>query len=175
MTTPAPETQQQQRRRKSARYAALSRRALQHAQEQLDQGDTVQASEKAYGAVSCAVKSYGELRGWNHYNHHRVGLILTQLREEENDSELVTAFAAVKALHNNFFEYELESVVVQDHIDTAKTLVERLETLGRSAPNPLPPESLNRERRRRMRLLLQPPAEGAVPVEDLPDLEELPG
>ena len=174
MTTPAPETQQQQRRRKSARYAALSRRALQHAQEQLDQGDTVQASEKAYGAVSCAVKSYGELRGWNHYNHHRVGLILDQLRDEEQAPELTEAFDAVVSLHNNFFEHSLDITHVQDRVNTAKTLVERLETLGRAAPNPLPPESLNREQRLRMRLLLQPPAEGAIPVEDLPDLEELP-
>ena len=96
MTTPNPGSETERpRREKSERYFLLSRWLLKHAQEQLERGDTMQASEKAYGAVAHAVKAYGELRGWNHYNHHRVGLILDQLRDEENDPGLTEAFDAV--------------------------------------------------------------------------------
>ncbi|MYC38120.1 MAG: hypothetical protein F4X66_14575 [Chloroflexi bacterium] len=32
-------------------------------------GDSVQASEKGWGAVAEAVKSIAEQRGWNHWGH----------------------------------------------------------------------------------------------------------
>ena len=175
MTTPAsnPETGQR-RREKSKCYFLLSQRLLKRAQEQLDQGDTVQASEKAYGAVSHAVKSYGELRGWNHFNHHRVGLILDQLRDEENDPTLTESYDAVESLHKNFFEYEMDPTRVKDRVDTARNLVDKLERLRTAESHPLPSSTLNREQRRRLSLLMQPPAEGQAPSEDLPPLEDLP-
>ena len=171
MTTPENE---QHRREKSDRYAKLGRLQLRQAQQELNRGDTMQASEKAYGAVSCAAKAYGEKRGWNHYNHHRVGLILEQLREEWDAPDLVVAHLAIRALHNNFFEYELSSTVVQDGIHAAQRMVARLEEIRQSEPRPLPPESLNREQRRRLTLLMQPPKEAQLPIEDLPEVDEPP-
>ncbi len=175
MTTPASDPETGQRRReKSDRYFLLSQRLLKHAQEQLDQVYTVQASEKAYGAVSHAVKSYGELRGWNHFNHHRVGLILDQLRDEENDPTLTESYDAVESLHKNFLEYEMDPTRVKDRVDAARNLVDKLERLRTAESHPLPSSSLNREQRRRLSLLMQPPAEGQAPSEDLPPLEDLP-
>ena len=173
MTTPDSETERQ-RREKSERYFRLSQRSLKHAQEQLDRGDTVQASEKAYGAVAQAAKSYGELRGWNHYNHYRVGLIYDQLSDEEEDVTLTTDFGIVESLHNNFFEYELPTNRVRGTLELAARLIGRLEILRHSEPNPLPSASLNREQRRRLTLLMQPPAKEQVSVEDLPALEDRP-
>lgn len=173
VTTPNPETEQR-RREKSERYYRLSQRMLKHAQEQLDRGDTVQASEKAYGAVVHAVKSYGELRGWNHFNHHRVGLILDQLRDEENDPSLTESYDAVESLHKNYFEYDTEHTRVRDRVDTARSLVNRLEKLRDSRPNSIPASTLNREQRRRMGQLMQPPALDQADVDDLPPLEDLP-
>ena len=171
MTTPDNE---QRRQEKSDRYAKLSRLKLWEAQQELNRGDTMQASEKAYGAVSCAAKAYGEKRGWNHYNHHRVGLILEQLREEWDAPELVVSHLAIREMHNNFFEYELSSTVVQDGIHAAQRMVARLEEMRQAAPRPLPPESLNREQRRRLTLLRQPPQKAQLPVEDLPEVAEPP-
>ena len=168
-----PETERH-RREKSERYYRLSQRLLKHAQEQLERGDTVQASEKAYGAVVHAAKSYGELRGWNHFNHHRVGLILDQLRDEENDPGLTESYDAVESLHKNYFEYDTEPTRVGDRVHTARNLVERLENLRNSRPNPIPSASLNREQRRRLAQLMQPPAQDQAAVDDLPLLEDLP-
>ena len=175
MSTPAydPETEQQ-RREKSDRYFQLSQRLLKHAQEQLDKGDTVQASEKAYCAVSHAVKSYGELRGWNHYNHHRVELILDQLRDEWNDPELTTFHTVVKELHNNFFEYEMGTTRVGDCLHTARMLMEKLGAIRNSPPRPLLSSTLNQEQRRRLSLLMQPPVQQQLPVEEMPLLDDLP-
>ena len=132
MTTPENE---QHRLEKSDRYAKLSRLKLGEAQQELNQGDTMQASEKAYGAVSCAAKAYGEKRGWNHYNHHRVGLIIEQLREEWQEPFLVTAHSSVKALHDNFFEHELATVAVQDHIGFCSILLGKTLPILESFPN----------------------------------------
>ena len=165
---------EQYRQEKSDRYAKLGRLQLRQAQQELNRGDAVQASEKAYGAVSAAAKAYGEKRGWNHYNHHRVGLILEQLREEWQEPFLNNAYGSVEALHNNFFEHELATVKVQDHIDLAKALVARLEEIRQVEPRPLPPESLNREQRRRLTLLMQPPQKAQLPIEDLPEVDEPP-
>ena len=165
---------EQRRRAKSDRYQQLSQWLLKHAQQQLELGDTMQASEKSYGAVAHAVKAYGELRGWNHSNHHRVGLILDQLRDEENDASLTEAFDAVESLHNNYFEYEIDPTRVRDRVQTALRLVERLDGLRNAQPNPLPSSSLNQEQRRRLTQLMQPPAREQVDAEDLPSLEDLP-
>ena len=175
MTTPRtnPESEQQ-RRDKSERYFRLSQRLLKHAQEQLDQGDTVQASEKAYGAVSHAVKSYAELRGWNHYTHHRVGLVLDHLRDEENDPSLTESFDAVESLHKNFFEHEMELTRVRDRVDTARNLLDKLQALRISVPHPLPSSTLNQEQRRRLSQLMLPPAQEQSGVDDLPSVEDLP-
>ena len=172
-TPPEPETELN-RREKSDRYYQLSQRFLKHAQEQLDQGDTLQASEKAYGAIAHAVKAYGEYRGWNHYSHHRVALILDQLRDEENDPSLTESYDAVESLHNNYFEYEMEPTRVRDRLDTAKSLVKKVENLRLSTPKQLPSSTLNREQRRRLTLLMQPPTKQQLSMEDLPSLEDLP-
>ena len=175
MTTPNPDPEaEQQRRDKSERYFQLSRRLLKHAQEQLELGDTMQASEKAYGAVFHAAKGYGELRGWNHFNHYRVGLIYDQLSDEENDLNLSSDFGIIESLHNNFLEYELPTNRVRGGLEVAKRLVERLENLLNTQPNPLPASALNREQRRRLSLLMQPTAREQVPLQELPSLEELP-
>ena len=168
---PEPE---QQRPEKSDRYFRLSQRLLKHAQQQLELGDTVQASEKAYGAVSHAVKSYAELRGWNHYNHYRVGLVLDQLRDEENDPSLTEGYDAIESLHKNFFEHEMEVTRVKDRVDTARNLIDKLESLRVRDPRPLPSSDLSQEQRRRLSQLMQPPVQEQVPAENLPPLEDLP-
>ena len=165
---------EQRRRAKSDRYQKISRWLLKHAQQQLELGDTIQASEKVYGAMSHAVKSYGELRGWNHYNHYRVGLIIDQLREEWDAPELSTGYLAIKALHDNYFEYEMTTVQVQSGIDAARQMVEKLEEIRQSDPRPLSSQSLSGEQRRRLTQLMQPPSREQMAAEDLPPLEDLP-
>ena len=171
MTTPENE---QHRLEKSDRYAKLSRLKLWEAQQELNRGDESQASEKVYGAISCAAKAYGEKRGWNHYSHHRVELILEQLREEWKAPELALGVILLKGMHDNFFEHELRPIVVQEGINTAGRITARLEEIRQSEPRPLPSESLNREQRRRLTLLMQPPKEAQLPIEDLPEVADPP-
>ena len=62
-------------------YLSISRRYLRQAEEELHQkGDTLQASEKIWGAAALALKSVAALRGWNHKSHPLLGDIAMQLR-----------------------------------------------------------------------------------------------
>ena len=104
MTTPSPDPDTEQSHHdRPDRHFQLSRWLLKHAQEQLERGDTMQASEKAYGAVAHAVKACAELRNWNHFNHYRVELILDQLREEWDDPDLVNLHGAVEGHAQQLF------------------------------------------------------------------------
>jgi HEPN domain-containing protein len=173
MTLPDADAEQR-RRAKSERYFQLSQWLLKHAQQQLDRGDTMQASEKAYGAVAHAVKACGERRGWNHFGHCRVEMVLDQLRDEWDDPELVTLHGAVKELHNNYFEYEISATRVRDYCQAARSLTEKLAIVRNSPPRPLSSSSLSREQRRRLSMLMQPPTREQVAAEDLPSPEDLP-
>jgi len=174
LTIPPFNTETERRRAKSERYLQISQRLLKHAQEQLEQGDTLQASEKAYGAVAHAVKSYGELRGWNHLGHYRFSLILDQLWDEERDPSLTEWYGAVESSHSNYFKDENSPTRVKDRVETARDPVGKLELLRLSAPNQISSSSLSQEQRRRLSLLMQPTAREQVAAEDLPPLEDLP-
>ncbi len=173
MTIPNPASEQQ-RRAKSDRYLQISQRLLIHALQQLDQGGTLQASERAYGAVSHGAKVYRELRGRNHINHYRVVLIYHQLSDEESDLTESSEFAIIESLHNNFLEYKLPTNRVRSGVSVARRLVEKLDSLQIAPSNSLPSSSIDQGQGRRISLLMQLPARERVATEDLPPLEYLP-
>ena len=170
MTTPLTSEQIQER---SNRYADLSRLKLQQAQTELDQGDTAQASEKIYGALTSAVKACGEIRGWNHYNHHRAELIIEQLAEENQAPELITAHMAIKAQHSNYFEHQQSHSYIQAGIVIATAAIEKLEAIRcQPAPPPKSREELTPEQRRRLAQLNQPPDDPPLPVDQMPPVHK---
>lgn len=165
MTTPARAMTPEKIRERSDRFADLSRLKLQQAQEELDRGDTAQAAEKIYGALTNMVKACGELRGWNHYNHHRVDLIIDQLAEENGQPQLAFAQTAAIQFHSNFFEHEFTAFRVQAGIDSIKTAIEQLEAIRQQPAPPAPSrQSLTQEQRRRLTLLNQPPEKPPGPA-----------
>ena len=53
----------------TTRHEEISDRFLEHAREEFDKGDMLQASEKAWGAVAHYVKSVAKARGWPDGSH----------------------------------------------------------------------------------------------------------
>ena len=47
-------------------HIAISRRFIDHARDELDRGNRLQASEKIWGAAAHALKAIAIQRGWNH-------------------------------------------------------------------------------------------------------------
>lgn len=60
-------------------HAVHSDRLIRHAWEQLEQGDRLQASEKAWGAVAHALKDIAARRGWRNRTHTHNEVIAVHL------------------------------------------------------------------------------------------------
>ncbi len=133
------------------KYAALSRHYIEKADEYLQVGDRVQASEKGWGAVAEAIKSVAEQRGWNHYSHSLLGDIAFQLSEEWERSDLAIMFDAMEKLHINFYEDNMGLDVIAARVGNAKFLLQELEILRQQPPRCVALNS--RERQLRWRRL----------------------
>ena len=105
---------------KSDRYTEISRYLLEEAQQQLDRGDLIQASEKAWGGTAHAIKSLAQTRGWNHTRHDLLADVVEQISEEWDRTDLVILLKSAEALHHNFYEHHRSSQYVQGSITTSR-------------------------------------------------------
>ena len=147
----------------SERYTELSRHFIEKADEYLLAGDTVQASEKAWGAVAEAFKSIAEERGWSHKGHRLLNDVAFQLSSEWDRRDVKLLFDAIEKLHINFYEDAMELDDVAASIVDAKRLLSELEALRTQSAQPF--VVTTREQRNRWRRLtgelrpIQAPAE----------------
>ena len=118
------------------KYAALSWGYIRQAEEELEQDDLVQAREKAWGAVSTAIKAVAEERGWFHGHHNLTSEALFWLADESGKPEWKEAFAVVEKLHHNFYEDVLTEDEVAEGLGRAKFILEEVGAL-KEAPMPL--------------------------------------
>ena len=85
-------------------YKSQSRIFISQAFEELEKGDLPQASEKGWGAAAQLLKAIAHERGWNHFTHRDLFLVVDQLVEETEDSEIAVLFNSAGFLHMNFYE-----------------------------------------------------------------------
>ena len=132
-------------------YVALSRQYIKQAGEELAREDYCQAGEKAWGAVSTAIKSISQQRGWNHRHHRSIGDALRELADEfagdfDND-QLKQWFAVVETMHENFYAGTFTEEEVANGVRRAQGLLEFLDALRDMPPRPVPNRSNNQKRR----------------------------
>ncbi len=81
-----------------------SDRLMRHAWEQLEKGDRLQASEKAWGAVAHQLKVVANARGWRYETHRDVYDIKDRVAALTDDPTLVRAlFSTANGLHRNYY------------------------------------------------------------------------
>ena len=107
----------------------MSYRFLEHAQEELDKGNRLQASEKVWGATSQALKSIGIKRGWNHDEHVDILAIASQLALEQDRPDLTLKVDAAEAHHGNFYNNFKYPNAIQEAINSTEELVMELEDI----------------------------------------------
>ncbi len=103
-----------------------SERLIRHAEEQLTNGDRLQASEKAWGAVAHHLKSIAERRGWSCRTHAEGFRIVDRLSREMGEPRLRTQFAVANGLHQNFYEDAMGIDYVRTEIEDVKELLDLL-------------------------------------------------
>ena len=108
-------------------YTTHSRRLMEHAQKELANGDRLQASEKAWGAVAHQLKAIADRRGWEYEKHQQVFSIVRRLANETEDPNKVTSlFDVARGMHDNFYIDSTPLSYIEDQIGRIKELMDIL-------------------------------------------------
>ena len=110
----------------------ISTQFLSHAEDELRKGDLLQASEKAWGAVSHYLNSIARQRNWPHGTH---GLLIENAhrlisQEPASASDNLRLLRSTEALHANFYQAFLNKDSVEGGVEDAKRLIKVLEALN---------------------------------------------
>ena len=109
------------------KYRSTGYELLLKAEEALEEGDLLQASEKFWGASAQMAKALAERRGWEHSSHASLFDVIGRLASETGDDELRDLFLEAGQLHTNFYENWLRADMVKRVGERVRELVQRLE------------------------------------------------
>jgi len=110
-------------------YLNLNRKYLNEAEGFLAKGDTVQSSEKLWGATAEIVKVAAAKRGMELRSHRELWEFVGKLADDLNDPDIIKLFAIASALHQNFYEDWMPLDAVKRNAEAVKQLNEKLEKL----------------------------------------------
>ena len=108
-------------------YDVHSERLMRHAEEKLAEGDRLQASEKAWGAVAHRLKVIAERRGWEYNTHAQVYRIIKRLAVERNNRQITVLFSAAKGFHQNYYIDAMLIEELNDEMENVRELLRLLE------------------------------------------------
>ena len=113
---------------------------LTHAQEMIDKGDRLQASEKIWGAVAHKIKGIARARRWGFTKHRGFNDVVQYLhRQAGMGREMGTLFRSVDSMHTNFYNDTKTKAELQDGLADARDLLRLLEEADAALPPDLPP------------------------------------
>ena len=110
-------------------YQQASEHFLAQARRELADGDLPQASEKGWGATVQILKAVAEQRGWEHNRHRHYHRAASRLRAETGDGDIFRLFAVASALHENFYENDMDADLVAESLDDVEALLGKLRPL----------------------------------------------
>ena len=127
-------------------HRETSDRFLDHAEAELEKGDALQASEKAWGAVAHYLKAVAQSKDWPHRTHKNLqdnsSIIIRFTDDPQRNNERI---GLVDSLHRNFYEIDLAEDRVRAGIAAARSLIEEMEKAEPRVPHG--PEARRRMRR----------------------------
>lgn len=107
----------------------MNRKYLEEAEKYLAKGDSVQASEKLWGASAEIVKAVAAHRGLELKTHAALWEFTTKLSLELRDPEILRLFAIANYLHQNFYENVMTLEAVKECAEVVKQFIEKVEKL----------------------------------------------
>jgi hypothetical protein len=109
------------------KYLSTGYELLLKAEEALEEGDLLQASEKFWGASAQMAKAVAAQRGWDHSSHTALFRVIDQLALELGEPGLRKLFLEAGQLHTNFYENWLPVEMVRSGRESVRELLDRLE------------------------------------------------
>lgn len=126
-------------------HAVHSKWLMEHAWEQLREGDRLQASEKAWGAVAHRLKVIAKARNWEYQKHGHSYDLAEKVSAETDDPVLVRGlFETAHILHQNFYVDSQSVEYLEKQLARVEKLLDILED----------PDLLKRRRHRLPRELI---------------------
>ena len=104
-------------------HTAVSREFIVKAGDHLEEGDLLQASEKAWGAAAHQVKAIAQNRGWVHRGHADLFRAIENLASETGQPEIIRLFNSASSLHVNFYEGWMAAPFIAESIEAVKELL----------------------------------------------------
>ena len=118
-----------------ARHQEISKRFLEQAEEELEKGDLLQASEKAWGSLSHFLESVARGQGWPSRSHLRTNINARRLIELTSDPKgNMDKLGVLNALHANFYADFYSEELVTHGIQAARELLADLEEASSRLP-----------------------------------------
>ena len=113
-------------------HREISAQFLDHAEDEFRKGELLQASEKAWGAVSHYVNSVARQRGWPLGTNGRLIQNANTLisRDPATAEHRRRLLRSVEALHANFYNAFLDEDSVREGIQDARELIGSQEVLN---------------------------------------------
>ena len=108
-----------------------SERLLRHAHIELEKGDRLQASEKAWGAVAHGIKVVAAVRGWRYDTHADASRIIRRLVNETGNPKFRYLFNTANYLHQNYYKDVMPLVDLREALADVEELVEMLNAVVR--------------------------------------------
>ena len=106
-------------------------RLMRHSYRELADGDRLQASEKAWGAVDYTLRAVADRRGWEYETHTDAFCIIRRLVDELGDDKLRLLFSSANLLHRNHFIDAMPLEEIRRCIACAEELIEMLKDVLR--------------------------------------------
>ena len=111
------------------RYEEISLHLLMQAQEELNRGDILQASDKVWGATAHAVKAVCQRMGWNHHAHNHLRAAANYVAAEFGRDDLMSAYGYRDALYTNYYEHQRSAGEIRVGINNAALFIRELAAL----------------------------------------------
>ena len=108
-------------------HLEVSREFIIHAREQLVLGNSLQASEKGWGAAAHAVKAIAERRGWRHKSHRSLFIAADRISKTTGRPEVTELFGVASSLHQNFYEGWMNDGFISTCLDSVERLLDTLD------------------------------------------------
>ena len=110
----------------SRRNAGISRELLAKARLELDAGDLLQASNKAWGAAAFALKAVAEKRRWFNEADWKLRRAAMVLSDEAADPTILYSYDTCRDAHFNFYRHLYQPRDVRIAIAAAEYIIARI-------------------------------------------------
>ena len=110
-------------------HGSHSERLMEHAVEQLELDDRLQASEKAWGATAHRLKTFTNRRGWIYGNHRDANKVIHRIAQETGDDEIRRLFDVASGLHQNYYLDSDDLFVIEAKLNDVGEFIRKLDRL----------------------------------------------